>query len=306
VLLVVLVTVVAVAAGVAAERRRGAAARALSRRLLDVMLYGLLPFASFFLIADLDFTAGVRAGIAVAYAELAIVGVAAYVIASRVLRLPRPVVGAVITTVVMANTGYLGLPLSVALLGRDALGEAIAWDTLVSGPVFLLVGFGIGAAFGDDAGSGKRERLTAFLARNPPLLATLAGLLAPDALAPAALVNVAGLIVICLLPVGFFVLGVNLAAESEEGALRFPPPFTRPLAVVIGLRLVAAPVLVLAASRFVVELPDPHLLQAAMPSGVNALVVAHAYGLDLRLTSAAIAWTTTVVIATAAAGAALA
>ncbi|HYW05569.1 MAG TPA: hypothetical protein VE913_01360, partial [Longimicrobium sp.] len=82
--LVVLVTVVAGAAGVAAERRRGAAARALSRRLLDVMLYGLLPFASFFLIADLDFTAGVRAGIAVAYAELAIVGVAAYVIASRV------------------------------------------------------------------------------------------------------------------------------------------------------------------------------------------------------------------------------
>lgn len=305
-LLVVLVTVTAVAAGVGAERRSGAGARRLSARLLDVMLYALLPFSAFFLIADLEFTTGVRAGIGVAYAELAVVGAVAYLLAMHVLRLSRPLAGAVITTTVMANTGYLGLPLSVALLGRDALGEAVAWDTLVSGPVFLIVGFGIGAAFGDDAGSGRRERLTAFLARNPPLLATVAGLLAPDALAPAALVDAAGLLVICLLPVGFFVLGVNLATEAEEGALRFPPPFSRPLAAIVGLRLVLAPALVLGASLLVVELPDPHLLQAAMPSGVNALVVAHAYGLDLRLTSAAIAWTTTIVIFVAAAGAALA
>ena len=305
-LLVVLVTVAAVAAGVGAERRSGEAAQRLSRRLLDLMLYALLPFAAFFLIADLELTAGVRAGIGVAYAELAVVGLAAYAIAGRVLELPRPVAGAVITTVVMANTGYLGLPLSVALLGRDALGEAVAWDTLVSGPVFLIVGFGVGAVFGDDAGTGRRERLTAFLARNPPLLATLAGLLAPDVLAPAVLVDAAGLMVIGLLPVGFFVLGVNLATEAEDGALRFEPPFTKPLALIIGLRLVFAPALVLAASLLVVELPDPYLLQAAMPSGVNALVVAHAYGLDLRLTSAAIAWTTTAVIVVAAAGAALA
>ena len=305
-LLVVLVTVVAVAAGVGAEHRSGAAAQRLSRRLLDVMLYALLPFAAFFLIADLEFTAGARAGIAVAYAELAVVGLTAYLIATEVLRLSRPAVGAVITTVVMANTGYLGLPLSVAVLGREALGEALAWDTLVSAPVFLLAGFAIGAVFGDDAGAGARERLRAFVIRNPPLLATAAGLLAPDALAPPALVEVAQLMIFGLLPVGFFVLGVNLAAEAEEGAVRFPPPFTRPLAVIMGLRLVLAPALVLAASVLVVDLPDPYLLQAAMPSGVNALVVAHAYGLDLRLTSAAIAWTTAVVIATATVGAAVA
>ena len=36
-----------------------------------------------------------------------------------------------------------------------------------------------------------------------------------------------------------------------------------------------------------------------MPSGINSLVVAHAYGLDLRLTSAALAWSTSIVIAVA-------
>ncbi len=102
---------------------------------------------------------------------------------------------------------------------------------------------------------------------------------------------------------GFFVLGVNLAAESDAGGAGFPSPFSRPLVAVFGLRLVLAPALVLAASAFVVELPDPYLLQAAMPSGINALVVAHAYGLDLRLTSAAIAWTTTAVVGVATVGA---
>jgi predicted permease len=303
VLLVLAVTVAAVAAGVLAERRTGEGAQRMARRLLDAMLYALLPFAAFFLIADLELTAGVRAGIGVAYAELTIVGLAAYAVATRVLRLTRPAVGAVLTTSVMANTGYLGLPLSVALLGSGALGAAVAWDTLVSSPVFLLAGFAIGAIFGDDAGTGGRQRLAAFVARNPPLLATIAGLLAPDALAPDALVDTARVIVFALLPVGFFVLGVNLAAESDAGGAGFPSPFSRPLVAVFGLRLVLAPALVLAASAFVVELPDPYLLQAAMPSGINALVVAHAYGLDLRLTSAAIAWTTTAVVVVATVGA---
>ena len=36
-----------------------------------------------------------------------------------------------------------------------------------------------------------------------------------------------------------------------------------------------------------------------MPSGINSLVVAHAYGLDLRLTSSALAWSTGIVLAVA-------
>ena len=36
-----------------------------------------------------------------------------------------------------------------------------------------------------------------------------------------------------------------------------------------------------------------------MPAGINGLVVAHVYGLDLRLTSAALAWSTGIVIAAA-------
>ena len=35
---------------------------------------------------------------------------------------------------------------------------------------------------------------------------------------------------------------------------------------------------------------------AAMPSGLNSMIVAHAYGLDLRTTAEAVTWTTAIVV----------
>ncbi|HEX2084972.1 MAG TPA: AEC family transporter [Solirubrobacteraceae bacterium] len=304
-LLVALAIGASTGAGLWAERRWGERAQAASRASIGVLLWAVLPFITFFTLARLEVTTGVGAGLGLAYLELAIVGVAAWAVGARLLGLSRPSTGALVVVVVMANTGYLGVPLNGALLGRDDLAPAIAFDTVVSGPMFYVVGFAVGAVFGAAAGETPRERLRAFLARNPPLLAVVAALLAPDALAPDALVDVATVLVYAVLPVGFFVLGVNLAAEAEEGALPFPPPFGAPVGVALALRLLAAPALLLAFSAAVVRLPDAYLVQAAMPSGINSLVVAHAYGLDLRLTAAVLAWSTGIVVAAALAAAAL-
>ena len=303
-ILVAVAIVLSVAAGIGAERRWGESARVASRRSIDVLLWFVLPFITFFTLARLEITTGVGAGLGLAYVELAVVGVAAWAV-SRALGLSRPSAGALIVLVVLANTGYLGVPLNGALLGREDLAPAIAFDTVVSGPMFYVVGFAIGAVFGAAAGDTAGERLRAFVLRNPPLLALVAAFLAPDALAPEALVDVATVLVYAVLPVGFFILGVNLATEAEEGALPFPPPFDAAIGSAVALRVIAAPALMLAFSAAIVRLPDAYLVQAAMPSGINSLVVAHAYGLDLRLTSAALAWSTTLVIAVALTAAAL-
>jgi len=71
---------------------------------------------------------------------------------------------------------------------------------------------------------------------------------------------------------------------------------TAPIATVLGLRLLAAPALMLILSALVVAAPAAYLLQAAMPCGINSLIVAHAYGLDLRLVAGALAWSTAVVM----------
>ena len=301
---VALAIVASTAVGVVAERRDGERAHRWTRTAITALLWVALPFMTFFILARLELDAGVGGGLVLAYAELAAVGLLAYLVGSRVLGLRREQTGALMCVVVLANTGYLGIPLCAALLGSGELGPAIAFDTVVSGPMFYGVGFAIGAAFGVAAGESRGERFRAFL-RNPPLYAVIAGLLAPDALAPDVLVDIAEVLAIAVLPVGFFILGVNLATEAEEGALAFPPPFTRPVAAAIGLRLVVAPALMLGLAAVVVDVPDAYLVQAAMPSGINSLVIAHAYGLDLRITASALAWTTAIVIIGALGAAAL-
>lgn len=295
-LAIALTIVVSALVGAGAERRYGQRTRALARRLLDVVLWLLLPPVAFLAVARLEFGGGVGVGLGLAYVELAVVGTLAWLVGARLLGLPRPAVGALIIAVVLANTGYLGLPLSVALLGIDELGTAIVFDQLVSGPMVYLAGFAVGAAFGTRAGEGWQARVRAFFLRNPVLPAVALGLLAPDALAPDVAVEIAGYIVIGLLPVGFFVLGVNLATEAEHSGVRALPSFTRPVAVALVLRMGVAPGLLVLASVALVRLPDAYLLQAAMPSGINGLVVAHAYGLDVRVTAGVIAWTTVVAV----------
>lgn len=152
-LLALLVILGATAAGVAAEQRWGTGARAAAQAVLSVLVYGLLPFVTFFTVSHVDLTAGVGAGIAFAYLELGLVVCAAYLIGTRVLRLERPSVGALMNAAGLANTGYLGVPLVAALIGGStAIGQAITYDLTVSAPMLLVTAFAVGAAFGTRAG----------------------------------------------------------------------------------------------------------------------------------------------------------
>lgn len=297
--LVALAIIVSTGVGVAAERRWGNRALALSRRLIDAMVWVLMPFVAFFVIAHLQLGGGVGAGLLLGYAELAVVGALAYVAGSRVLGLRRPAIGALILSVVLANTGYLGIPLNAAIGGHRALAPAIAWDTLISNVVVYTAGFAVGAAFGTRAGERRSERLRAFFTRNPVLYAVVAGLIAPASVAPQAIVDVAEAISFSLLPVGFFILGVHLMSEEEDGALRFPPPLSAPIATAVVLRLAVAPALMAGLSAAIIGVPHAYLIQAAMPSGINALVVSHLYGLDLRLAASTIAWSTIIAVVAA-------
>lgn len=290
-LLVAAAILVSTSAGIAAELRLGERAERLAQRLVGFLLWILLPAVAFLVVADLELTGGVGYGLGLAYAELTIVGVLALVICRRFLRLDDPQTGSVVCASILANTGYLGIPLCAALLGREALAPAVAFDSVVSGVMVFGPAFAIGAALGTKAGATVRERVTAFLTRNPVLPAVIAGFLAPDALAPEALVEIAELAALSMLPIGFFILGVNL---------KLPQPLSRPVGVVLGLRVVVAPALMAGlATVLVVDVPDAYLVQAAMPSGINTLIVAHTFGLDVRLAAAAVAWTTATVVVAA-------
>ncbi len=285
----------ATAVGMAARRRYREGADALASRAMAAVLWVLLPFIAFFNIATLEVTPQIGAGIAFAYAALGVTLVAAFLVARYGLRLSRPSVGALMCSAALANTGYLGLPFTAALLGFDELGAAVTYDVLVSAIALVTVGFSIGAAFGT-VGERAGERAVAFVVRNPPLWATVAGFLAPAALAPAWAVEASRVAVFAVMPLGFFAVGVTLAAENERAGGSFPPALGLPVAWAVGLKLLLPPAVVLGLTQLVLEVPRAYLSQAAMASALNTIVVAEAYGLDRRLAAAAIFWSTAIVV----------
>lgn len=287
---------VSVAAGIWAERRYPDHAGLASRRSLSVVLYVVLPPVTFLNLAATDLDADHAGGIAIGWVATALAACAAWAIGARLLRLRRAQTGALISCTLIANTGYLGYPLVAALLGLDRLGEAVVFDVGVGTPALLIGGFAVGAAFGDRAGSGVKGRTGAFFARNVPLYAALLALIAPDALAPEALVDASRIVVVAVLPVGFFAVGSALAEDSGGGAVRLPPPLTGATAAVASTKLVLLPALLYLLSLPLIDLPSTYLLMAAMPSGLNSMVIAHAYGLDLQTAAEAVAWTTLIVV----------
>jgi predicted permease len=282
--------------GVASERRWPQRTGIAARRSLTLILYVLLPPVVFFNLAASEVDADLGIGIGLALAVVAIAGWLAWWLSSRVLRLPRYQTGAVISAVLCVNTGYLGYPLTVALLGRDDLPQAVLYDVAVTGPSLLLGAFAIGAAFGTRAGESPRQRAVAFLTRNPPLYAAVAGLLAPQALAPDLLVDASQALVVAILPIGFFAVGATLAEDAERGELRLPPPLTKPVAIALACRLAVVPALLILLAAPLIDLPAAYRLLAAMPTGLNSMIVAHTYGLDMRITAEAVTWSTGIVV----------
>jgi malate permease and related proteins len=296
VLLTIAVIVVAGAAGVAAERRWPADAVGWARRALVFSLYTLIPFVVFFNLARVHIDSDLGGGLVIGWVAILIAAGLAWFIGSRVLDLSRPSTGALITATLVPNSGYLGYPLVASLLGFHALGEAVVYDVAVPAPSLLLLGFATGAAFGTKAGETPRQRVVAFFTRNPPLYAAIAGLLVPDALAPDVLVDISRGAVVALLPIGFFAVGAVLAEEVEEKRVELGSPLDPPVGAAILLRLVIAPGLLFLLALPFIDLPGPYLLIAAMPSGINTLLVAHVYGLDSKLAAQAVAWTTAIAV----------
>ncbi|MGV1050079.1 MAG: AEC family transporter [Solirubrobacterales bacterium] len=299
VLLTAALIVAGAGVGVWSERRHPRAAVALARRFLLVILYLLVPVVIFFNLASASISLDNGIGIALGLLNLSLVSAITWFVATRALHLSGPQTGAVICSVLVANSAYLGYPLTVALLGHGQLSTGVLFDVLVSGPALMLGAFGVAAAFGDRAGEGLRQRGRAFFTRNPPLYAAVLGLLAPGALAPDLLVDASQVLAVAILPIGFFAVGATLAEGAEHGELPIPPPINPPVALALAGRLALAPALLMLLAAPLIDLPSSYRLMSAMPTGINAMVVSHAYGLDNRIVAEAITWSTAIVVVAA-------
>lgn len=293
---IILIIAAGVAAGIQAERKWPVTVGQLSRRSLLVMLYGIMPPIVFINLGHAEFGAGMGIGIGVALISVALLAVIAWLIAVPALKLPQPVAGSVICCAVASNTGYLGYPMVLTLMGGRDLTQGVVFDVVISGMAVIVLGFAVGAAFGTRAGEGPKERIKAFFVRNPILYAAIAGLLVPRTAIPQVAVDISWVLVMLILPIGFFAVGSVLAEEERLGGIRLPPRIHRPVGAVIIVRLVLSPAFMILLSMPFTGIPRSFYLMAAMPTGLNSMVIGHAYGLDLRTIAESLVYTTAIVV----------
>jgi len=180
------------------------------------------------------------------------------------------------------NSGYLPLPLVAALLPRTQA------DIMFIYIFLFLLGFNMTIfSFGyfllNPAPDRRFDVRKMF---NPPVIATLTALLVAFAGAgrflPAVLLNPAGLLGRCAIPLSILVVGGNLALmKVEKGAFR-------PIAYALLLKLLFLPLFFLCA--IIVLRPPPMvgfllILQAAMPSAVLLSVVCRSQDCGDKLVS---------------------
>lgn len=190
------------------------------------------------------------------------------------------------------NTGYMGIPLFLALFGSAGVLPAIIGTVLTSAILISIGVIGLEWSLRRGAGRGRAVwGLVMALSRNPFILSSVAGILwnvaglpmpAPLATFCTQLGGAAG-------PVALFALGVFLAGQPWR---RLP----RDLAWIAPLKLVAQPLLAYGLAVTLFPL-DPFwqgaaVLLAALPTGTLPFVLAQKYGLQEQPTAQTVLVTT--------------
>lgn len=215
------------------------------------------------------------------------------------------------------NTGYMGFPLALAALGPAALGPTTVAVILTVCVVFagaiVLIEAGLqgGERSGENAGenSGTRRgpvaRTVALaLLRNPLLVAPFCGALVPllGLAVPAPVEAFLKLLGGAASPCALVALGLFLA-ERRRGA--GDGRDRRATAWLVGLKLVAHPLLAYGLGRFVFDLSPLALhtavLMAALPTGTGPFMLAEFYRREAALTADTVLVSTVLSVATVAA-----
>ena len=186
------------------------------------------------------------------------------------------------------NTGFMGVPLLVALLGDRASGPvivALAVDLVLTTSLCIALSR-LGGASGQSSTAALRNALAGML-RNPMPWAILLGAIASGAgiALPGPLSKTIGLLADAASPVALFTIGAVLARSQMNAAEATPASQFVPIAMV---KLLVHPLLVLgigSAARAVgVPLSAPALtvlvLLACLPSASNVAMLSERFGAD--------------------------
>jgi predicted permease len=258
-----------------ALRRPAQIAGLLDRWVLAVALPALILVK----LPGVPLGASVAVPAAVAWGGL-LVAVAVVLVASRVWSWDRRTPGALLLVTPLGNTSFLGLAAVEALLGRDHLGTALAYDQL--GSFLGLAAYGSLVASRYGTGSRGWRPAVRRLLRFAPFLALLASV-------PLRWVDLPGPLATLLTDVGRTVAPIAMLALGLRFRLVLRRRVLTPAAVCLVTKMAVLPIGALAVMTAAGVAGDrawvTSVLQSGMPPMVTAGVVATQAGFDEELST---------------------
>lgn len=202
-----------------------------------------------------------------------------------------------------ANTGFMGFPLVLAVVGETGMGPTLVATILTVSVLFAVAIVLIECG----AQAGARPHLVALrtaksLVKNPLLIAPALGAVALAAgfHPPAPMERFLDLLGGAASPCALIALGLFLAGERERAEAA--PAGSAVAGALVALKLVAHPAATWLIAGPLMGLPAPlvHLavLLAALPTGTGPFMLAEFYGREARLTSRVVLATTALSVVT--------
>lgn len=243
-----------------------------------IVMYILLPCMIFHALYSADLTLLSKLGILpfVILASSFVTGIVSYFIL-RQMNLDDVTLWSVLVTVMIANTGFMGYPVTLGIFGQDGFLRAIFCDIATSF-IFLALSFVLILKFGGTVKTAVRK-----IAFFPPLWAVILGLLFNLINIPIGPVidNTVNYLGQGAIPLIMIALGLSIdfsAIKRSKSMIVFTSILK--LAFFPLIAIFVASQIGLVDLQFKIS-----VVEAAMPSGMMSLLLAITYKLDYELTS---------------------
>ncbi|WP_433785077.1 AEC family transporter [Actinomycetospora sp. CA-101289] len=272
--------------------------------LNDLVYWIALPALIFTSVAEADLSAGIPASALIASVAVLLVAYALGWLAARLARRPAREANAVGLVAGWGNVGYLGIPLTVAVLGPATAFAASLTSTLHTAlaiSVFLVAATLGGRGGGEESAVALPVLLARRVLGNPVVIGIAAG--AAVALLgvalPRPLATTIALLGDLAAPGGLLALGILL--RGAVGALRESRAQWVPIGAAVLVKLVIMPLLALGAVAWL-GVPAPWaavlVLMCALPDAATVFVLTAQYRTWYRESTAVVVLTTVLSLVT--------
>lgn len=203
---------------------------------------------------------------------------AVVLVAGRLWRWSRPIIGVLLLVIPLGNTSFMGIPMVNAFYGAVGLSHLIVYDLVGTLVIFATYGSIVLSIYGKDSAltfSAVAKRILLF----PSASALVLGLLFSDWFASETVAR-------CLQSISSTLVPLVMTAIGFQLRLKLPARVIRPLFFGLGIKLIAAPIMTLLVFQLLGItglVAKVAVMEAGMPPMVVASAMAVIAGMEAEL-----------------------